>query len=205
MPFSTVFFQSRFPVLLTSRANGGAHDPSHPLPLTFLLLPHPHYSYIPVPFLPSKPISKKCHFQPYFLSHITSLPSPYLSIQDQPVSPLLPHYSSYSSFINDFSGVVQFSLILLMHLLLPYSPFVEKDPYPRPFFRFGEKYLQGNHLRWYGSSLRSYTRTFFFVPWFYWFIVHDECLCFVHVYDPFLKMYPWTIVHPTLICKYVIV
>ena len=43
------------------------------------------------------------------------------------------------------------------------------------------------------------------VSLFYWLIVHDECLCFVYVDDTCLKLYPWTIVHPTFPWNYVIV
>ena len=45
----------------------------------------------------------------------------------------------------------------------------------------------------------------FLVHWFSWLIVHGEWLCFVHVDEACLKLYPWNIVHPTLPRKYVLV
>ena len=66
IPFSTIFFQARFPVLLTSGPSGSAPDQYHSLQETSFLLPRLHGNYILVPVLPSKPISTKCHFRPSF-------------------------------------------------------------------------------------------------------------------------------------------
>ena len=75
-------------------------------------------------------------FNHLFQIHIPSPLSTYLSSQYQPVSPLLTHSSSDSSFINNSSGIEQFSLLLIMHLLRPSLPLVDKEPYPRIFLLF---------------------------------------------------------------------
>ena len=46
---------------------------------------------------------------------------------------------------------------------------------------------------------------FFIVRLFSYLVVRGECLFFFHVYETCLKLYPWTIVHPTSPCKYFLV
>ena len=93
---------------------------------------------------PSNPISnqhaKRCEPVPSLSSYYLLLQSIFKPTrQDLWSIPINPHHIHHSSMTPLEQG--NFSLLLIMHLLLPYFPLVDKDPYTRPFFCFGKKAL----------------------------------------------------------------
>ena len=82
-----------------------------------------------------KPTRQVLWASPVFFIRLIAPPSHFRTNTTSAVSQSC-NSSSDSSFINEYSGIKQFSMLLLMYLLIPPLPLVDKYPYPRPFCVF---------------------------------------------------------------------